>query len=151
MLQKSVASASQEPRKGWAAFSDGLILFFHFAYPSDLSLTHKQGLVIWQYWTPTNRMDKLCLVVVANEFAALNDNRKDNFGTFKESDLKMSWWHSTVGCVCADVMFTNWYFYWQFQIWNFPGGVCPRTPLVCSRSRVRISPPTWKSAPGALH
>ena len=36
-------------------------------------------------------MDKLCLVVVANEFAALNDNRKDNFGTFKESDLKMSW------------------------------------------------------------
>ena len=62
-------------------------------------LTYKQGLVIWQYWTPTNRTDKLCLVAVANEFVALNDNRKDNFGTFKGSALKMPWWHSTVACV----------------------------------------------------
>ena len=34
--------------------------------------------------------DKLCLVDVANEFAALNDNRKGNFGTFRESKSKMS-------------------------------------------------------------
>ena len=39
---------------------------------------HKQG------------TDKLCLIDVANGFAALNKNRKSNFGTFKESDLKMS-------------------------------------------------------------
>ena len=31
------------------------------------------------------RTDKLCLIDVANEFAALNENRKSNFGTFKES------------------------------------------------------------------
>ena len=31
-----------------------------------------------------------CLVAVASEFVALNDNRKDNFGTSRESDLKMS-------------------------------------------------------------
>ena len=36
------------------------------------------------------RTDKPCLIDVANEFAALNENRKSNFGTFKESDLKMS-------------------------------------------------------------
>ena len=57
---------------------------------SNLSIlmnTHKQ------------RTDKLCLVAVANEFVALNDNRKGNFGTFGESDLKMSGWHSTVKCV----------------------------------------------------
>ena len=29
--------------------------------------------------------DKLCLIDVANEFAALHENRKTNFGTFKES------------------------------------------------------------------
>ena len=68
-----------------------MAIFFYFGYP-DLSLTtltrvsnlsilmnlHKQ------------RTDKLCLVAVANEFVALNDNRKGNFGTFRESDLKMS-------------------------------------------------------------
>ena len=32
--------------------------------------------------------DKLCLIDVTNEFAALNKNRKNNFGTFKESDTK---------------------------------------------------------------
>ena len=36
------------------------------------------------------RTDKLCLVAVANEFVALNDNRKGNFATFRESDLKKS-------------------------------------------------------------
>ena len=40
--------------------------------------------------THKQRTDKLCLIDVANEFAALNENRKSNFGTFKESDLKMS-------------------------------------------------------------
>ena len=40
--------------------------------------------------THKQRTDKLCLVAVANEFVALNDNRKGNFGTFRESDLKMS-------------------------------------------------------------
>ena len=38
--------------------------------------------------THKQRTDKLCLIDVANEFAALNENRKSNFGTFKESDLK---------------------------------------------------------------
>ena len=40
--------------------------------------------------THKQRTDKLCLIDVANELAALTDNRKNNFGTFKESDLKMS-------------------------------------------------------------
>ena len=40
--------------------------------------------------TDKQRTDKLCLIDVANEFAALNENRKSNFGTFKGSDLKMS-------------------------------------------------------------
>ena len=40
--------------------------------------------------THKKRTDKLCLTDVANEFAALNENRKSNFGTFKASDLKMS-------------------------------------------------------------
>ena len=38
--------------------------------------------------THKQRTDKLCLIDVANEFEALNENRKSNFGTFKESDLK---------------------------------------------------------------
>ena len=49
--------------------------------------------------THKQRTDKLCLIDVANEFAALNENRKSNFGTFKESDLKMSEWHSSVASV----------------------------------------------------
>ena len=49
--------------------------------------------------THKQRTDKLCLVDVANEFAALNENRKINFGTFKESDLKMFGWHSSVASV----------------------------------------------------
>ena len=40
--------------------------------------------------THKQRTDKLCLIDVANEFAALNENQKSNFGTVKESDLKMS-------------------------------------------------------------
>ena len=40
--------------------------------------------------TQKQRTDKFCLIDVANEFAALNENRKNNFGTFKELDLKMS-------------------------------------------------------------
>lgn len=35
--------------------------------------------------THKQRTDKLCLIDVANEFSALNENRKSNFGTFKES------------------------------------------------------------------
>ena len=49
--------------------------------------------------TQKQRTDKLCLTDVANEFAALNENRKSNFGIFKESDLKMSGWHSSVASV----------------------------------------------------
>ena len=40
--------------------------------------------------TQKQRTDKLCLIDVADEFAALNENRKSNFGAFKESHLKMS-------------------------------------------------------------
>ena len=57
-------------------------------------LPHKQGLN-----THKQRTNKLCLEAAANEFVAPNDNQKGNFGTFRESDLKMSWGHSTVGCV----------------------------------------------------
>ena len=90
MLQKSVAIALQGPRRGWAIFSDGLI-FFYFGYP-DLSLnTQTRFSTLTILDNHKQRTDKLCLVAVANEFVALNDNRKDNFGTFKESDLKMSW------------------------------------------------------------
>ena len=59
---------------------------------ADLSLTtqtRSSNLTILN--THKQRTDKLCLVDVANEFAALNDNRKGNFGTFRESDSKMSW------------------------------------------------------------
>ena len=66
------------------------IFFFYFGY-LDLSLTTQtrfSNLTILN--THKQRTDKLCLVAVANEFVALNDNRKGNFGTFRESDLKMS-------------------------------------------------------------
>ena len=72
--------------------------FFCSSYP-DLSLTTQtrfSNLTILN--THKQRTDKLCLVAVANEFVALNDNRKGNFGTFRESDLKMSGWHPTVAC-----------------------------------------------------
>ena len=78
---------------GWSPhFSDGkIILFFYFCYP-DLSLTTQtrfSNLTVLN--SHKQRKDKLCLVaVVANEFAALNDIRKGDFGTFRESDLKMS-------------------------------------------------------------
>ena len=51
--------------------------------------------------THTERTDiKLCLVAAANQCVAINDNRKRNFiGTFTESDLKMSRWHSTIASV----------------------------------------------------
>ena len=74
-------------------FSDGkVIFFFYFGYP-DLSLTTQTrfstgNLTILN--THKQRTDKFCLVGVTNEFVALNDNRKGNFGTFRKSDLKMS-------------------------------------------------------------
>ena len=71
-------------------FRDGNFFFFYFGYP-DLSLTTQtrfSNLTILN--THKQRTDKLCLVAVANEFVALNDNRKGNFGTFRKSDLKMS-------------------------------------------------------------
>ena len=40
--------------------------------------------------THKQRTDNLCLIDIANEFTALNDNRRKNFGTFKESDFKIS-------------------------------------------------------------
>ena len=70
-------------------FSDGNF-FFYFGYP-DLSLTTEtrfSNLTILN--THKQRTDKLCLVAVANEFVALNDNRKGNFGTFREYNSKMS-------------------------------------------------------------
>ena len=72
--------------------------FFYFGYP-DLSFTTQirfSNLTILN--THKQRTDKLCLVSVANEFVALNDNRKCNFGTFREYNLKMSGWHPTVAC-----------------------------------------------------
>ena len=40
--------------------------------------------------THKQKTDNLCLIDIANEFTALNDNRRKNFGTFKESDFKIS-------------------------------------------------------------
>ena len=41
--------------------------------------------------THKQRTDKRLIdVAMATEFAALNENRKSNFGTFKESDLQIS-------------------------------------------------------------
>ena len=63
---------------------------FYFGYP-DLSLTTQtrfSNLTILN--THKQRTEKLCLVAVANEFVALNDNWKGNFGTCREFDLKMS-------------------------------------------------------------
>ena len=39
--------------------------------------------------THKQRTDKLCVIDVANEFAALNENRESKPGTFEESDSKM--------------------------------------------------------------
>ena len=73
-------------------FLDGKIFLFYFGYP-DLSLTTQtrfSNLTILN--THKQRTDiKLCLVAVANQCVAINDNRKGNFiGTFTESDLKVS-------------------------------------------------------------
>ena len=38
-------------------FSDGKFFFFTSVI-QIYHLPHKQGLVIWQYWTPTNREQK---------------------------------------------------------------------------------------------
>ena len=64
--------------------------FSYYGYP-DLSLTTQirfSSLTILD--AHKQRTNKLCLVAVGNEFVALNDNRKSNFGTFRESDLKIS-------------------------------------------------------------
>ena len=66
-------------------------LLFRFslrAANSTMTQTRFSNLTILN--THKQRTDKLCLIDVANEFAALNENRKSNFATFKESDLKMS-------------------------------------------------------------
>ena len=71
-------------------FSDGKVIFFYFGYP-ELSLTKQtrfSNLTILN--THKQRTDKLCLIAVANELVALHNNWKGNFGTFRESDLKMS-------------------------------------------------------------
>ena len=84
------ALAPTHPLPQTPTISDGNFVFFSFGYP-DLSLTTQtrfSNLTILN--THKQRTDKLCLVAVANEFVALNDNRKGNFGTFRESDLKMS-------------------------------------------------------------
>ena len=39
--------------------------------------------------THKQRTDKLCHIDVANEFTALNENQKSNFGTFKESGMTL--------------------------------------------------------------
>ena len=82
-------------------------------------LPHKQGLVIWQYWTPTNREQTnfVIIVAVANEFVALNDNWKGNFGTCREFDLKMSRWHSTVACVGFSFKV------YSFKLWSNMGAM----------------------------
>ena len=64
---------------------------FYFGYP-DLSLTTQtrfSNLTILN--THKQRTENFVLIVaVANEFVALNDNWKGNFGTCREFDLKMS-------------------------------------------------------------
>ena len=80
-------------------FFGWLNYFFYFRYP-DLSLTTQTRFSIWQYWTPTeNRQtsSRGCHQWVCSSF--FKDNRIGNFGIFRESDLKMSRWHSTVACV----------------------------------------------------
>ena len=74
-------------------------IFFYFGYP-DLSLTTQtrfSNLTILN--THKQRTDKLCLVAVANEFVALNDNRKGNFGSFRESKWLKNVRVTTVACV----------------------------------------------------
>ena len=72
-----------------STFLDGKIyISFYFGYP-DLSLTSQTrfcNLTISN--THKQRIDKLCLRAVASEFVALNDNRRGNFGTYRESHLK---------------------------------------------------------------
>ena len=42
--------------------------------------------------THQQRTNKLCLIDVANEFAALNENRKSNFGTFRVTLIRCVCW-----------------------------------------------------------
>ena len=55
---------------------------------STMTQTRFSNLTIFN--THKQRTDNLCLINIANEFTALNDNRRKNFGTFKESDFKIS-------------------------------------------------------------
>ena len=59
-------------------FSDGFTMVTEICH-----LPHKEGLVIWQSWTPQTENRQTLSWAVANEFVALNDNRKGNFGTFQ--------------------------------------------------------------------
>ena len=64
-----------------------MVIFFFFTLVTQIChLSHKQGLVIWL--THKQRTDKLCLLVVTNEFVALNDNQKGNFGHIQRIRLK---------------------------------------------------------------
>ena len=68
-------------------FSGGKFFFsfFYFGYP-DLSLTTQTKFINRTILsTHKQKTDKLCPVAVANEFVALNDNRK---GKVRESNLK---------------------------------------------------------------
>ena len=55
---------------------------------STLTQTRLSNLTILN--THKQRTDKLCFIDVTNEFVAFNENRISNFGTCKESELKMS-------------------------------------------------------------
>ena len=99
-------------------FPDGKIHFFYFGYP-NLSLTTQtrfSNLTVLN--THKQRTDKLCLVAVANEFVALNDNRRGNFGSFRELIRLKNVRVTTVACVGFSFKV------YSFKFWSNVGVGC---------------------------
>ena len=87
---------------GWGGYTISIFwmvkdFYFNFGYP-DLSLTTQTRFSNLTILNTTKREQTLSCSC-CNEFVVINDNRKGNFGAFRESNLKMPGWHSTFACV----------------------------------------------------
>lgn len=90
-------------------FSDGKVIFFYFGYP-ELSLTKQtrfSNLTILD--THKQRTDKLCLIAVANEFVALNDNILERQLWHLQRIRLKNVWVTLNRCVC----------WFSFKVYSF--------------------------------
>ena len=77
---------------GWGGYTTSIFwmvkdFYFNFGYP-DLSLTTQTRFSNLTILNTTKREQTLSCSC-CNEFVVINDNRKGNFGAFRESNLKM--------------------------------------------------------------